>query len=123
MLIKINTDHNIQGREALAGRLTGVVEHALARVSEHITRVEIHLSLESGGKSGQSDKRCVMEARVESHQPIVVSDQAGSLDQAVEGAAAKMLRAVDSAYGRLRSRSQRSGSEAGSGLAQDADAD
>ena len=123
MLIKINTDHNIQGREALAGRLTGVVEQALARVSEHITRVEIHLSLESGGKSGQSDKRCVMEARVESHQPIVVSDQAGSLDQAVEGAAAKMLRAVDSAYGRLRSRSQRSGSEAGSGLAQDADAD
>ena len=111
MLIKINTDHNIQGREALAARLSGVVDHALARVREHITRVEIHLSLESGGKSGQSDKRCVMEARLEGYQPIMVSDQAGSLDQAVEGAAAKMLRAVDSAYGRLRSRSQRSGPE------------
>ena len=122
MLIKINTDHNIQGREALAARLTGVVEHALARVSEHITRVEIHLSLESGGKSGQSDKRCVMEARLEGYQPIVVREQAGSLDQAVEGAAAKMLRAVDSAHGRLRSRSQRSGPAAESAPLPEADA-
>lgn len=122
MLIKINTDHNIQGREALAARLTGVVQHALARVGEHITRVEIHLSLESGGRSGQSDKRCVMEARLEGYQPIVVRDQAGSLDQAVEGAAAKMLRAVDSAYGRLRSRSQRSGAESESAPMPGADA-
>lgn len=122
MLIKINTDHNIQGREALAARLTAVVEHALARVGEHITRVEIHLSLESGGKSGQSDKRCVMEARLEGYQPIVVSDQAGSLDQAVEGAATKMLRAIDGAYGRLRSRSQRSAPEVESVPSPEADA-
>lgn len=122
MLIKINTDHNIQGREALAARLTAVVEQALARVGEHITRVEIHLSLESGGKSGQSDKRCVMEARLEGYQPIMVSDQAGSLDQAVEGAATKMLRAIDSAHGRLRSRSQRSRQEAESAPAPEPDA-
>lgn len=32
MHIQINTDHNIQGREALAGRLTGLVAKSLDRV-------------------------------------------------------------------------------------------
>jgi hypothetical protein len=109
MQIQINTDHNIQGREALASRLAGVVEHALARVSEHITRVELHLSIESGGRSGQSDKRCVMEARLEGRQPIVVTEQSGTIDQAVDGAAGKLLRAIDSTLGRLRDKSQRGG--------------
>lgn len=112
MQIQINTDHNIQGREALAARLGGEVKDALGRVAEHITRVEVHLSIESGGRSGQSDKRCVMEARMEGMQPLVVTEQAGSLDQAVAGAAGKMLRQIDSTLGRLRDRSQR-GEESG----------
>jgi hypothetical protein len=76
MQILINTDHNIQGREALAARLSGVVDQALRRVAEHITRVEVHLSIESGGKSGQSDKRCAMEARLEGLQSLTVTDDA-----------------------------------------------
>lgn len=108
MQIKINTDHNIQGREALAERLTGVVEHALHRVAEHITRVEVHLSIESGGRSGQSDKRCAMEARLEGQQPVVVTEHAGTLDQAVNAAADKLLRAIDGQIGKLRDKSHRS---------------
>jgi len=107
MQIKINTDHNIQGREALAARLSGVVDKELGRVAEHITRVEVHLSIESGGRSGQSDKRCVMEARVEGFEPVVVSEQSGTLDQAVVGAAAKMLRAIDNTIGRRREKKLR----------------
>jgi len=107
MQIKINTDHNIQGREALSARLSGVVENALDRVADRITRVEIHLSIESGGKSGQSDKRCVMEARLEGFDPVVVSEQAGSIDQAVVGASVKMLRAIDNTLGRVRDKNHR----------------
>lgn len=107
MQIQINTDHNIQGREALAARLSGVVANALDRVAEHITRVEVHLSIESGGKSGQSDKRCVMEARLERLQPVVVTEQSGTLDQAVDGAAGKLLRLIDSTLGRLRDKNHR----------------
>jgi len=83
------------------------VAAALGRVAEHITRVEVHLSIESGGRSGQSDKRCVMEARLEGLKPAVVTEQAGTLDQAVIGAAGKLLRVIDHTFGRLRDKNQR----------------
>ena len=50
MQIHTHTDSTIEGREALAVHVTEVVERALNRSSEHITRVEVHLSDESGGK-------------------------------------------------------------------------
>ena len=111
MQIQINTDHNIQGREALAERLSGVVQGALRRVSDNITRVEVHLSIESGGRSGQSDKRCTMEARLEGQQPVVVTEHAGTLDQAVNAAAEKLLRAIDGKIGKLRDKSHRAGQQ------------
>lgn len=94
MQIQINTDHTIEGHEALAAQVSAVVESALSRVSDHITRVEVHLSDENSDKHGQSDKRCMMEARVEGRQPIAVTHQAATLDQAVNGAADKLTRLI-----------------------------
>ena len=54
MHIQINTDHNIENHEAMAAQIRGVVESALSRISDHITRVDIHLSTESGLKSSQN---------------------------------------------------------------------
>ena len=102
MQIQINTDHSIEGHEALAAQVSGVVESALSRFSDHITRVEVHLSDESGHKSSQNDKRCIMEARLEGHQPIAVTHHAATLDQAVDGAADKLTRLIESTLGRLR---------------------
>ena len=51
MQIQINTDHNIKGHEALAAQVRGVVESALSHLSDHITRVEVHLSDESSHKT------------------------------------------------------------------------
>ena len=101
MQIQINTDHNIEGREALATQVSGAVESALSRVSDHITRVEVHLSDENSSKSGQNDKRCMMEARLEGRQPIAVTHQAATLDEAVDGAADKLARLIESTLGRL----------------------
>jgi len=100
--VQINTDHNIEGREALAVHVSGVVKSALNRISDHITRVEVHLSDENGHKSGQNDKRCVMEARLEGRQPIAVTHHAATLHQAVDGAADKLTRLVESTIERLR---------------------
>ncbi len=100
MQIQVNTDHNIEGRETLADWIRGTVETALGRDSEHITRVEVHLTDEDGHKSGQNDKCCVMEARLEGHQPIAVSDRSETLEQAVNGAAGKLARLVESTLGR-----------------------
>ena len=107
MQIQINTDHNIEGREALSNHVSGIVETALNRVSDHITRVEVHLSDENGDKSGQNDKRCMLEARLEGRQPIAVTHQAATLEQAVDGAADKLVRLIESTLGRRHDRESR----------------
>ena len=102
MQIQFNTDHNIEGHEALATQVRGVVERALRHISDHITRVEVHLSDDRSHKSCQNDKRCMMEARLEGLQPIAVTHQAATVDQAVDGAADKLARLIESTLGRLR---------------------
>lgn len=103
MQIKINTDSNIEGHEALAGQVRSVVEIALSRFSNHITRVEVHLSDEnSDKKGGNNDMRCMMEARIEGRKPIAVNHHAATLDQALDGAADKLCRMIESTLGRLR---------------------
>lgn len=100
MHIQINTDHNIEIHEALASHMRSTVEAALSHFSDHITRVEMHLSDENAGKSGQHDKRCLLEARIEGRQPMAVTQEAASLGQAVDGAADKLARSIESALGR-----------------------
>jgi len=107
MQIHINTDSNIEGHQALVAQVSGVVDKALSRISDHITRVEVHLSDENSQKSGQNDKRCMMEARLEGRQPIAVTDQAATLNQAVEGAAGKLTRLIESTLGRLHDQKDR----------------
>jgi ribosome-associated translation inhibitor RaiA len=107
MQIQLNTDRNIEGDEALAAQVSGAVESALSRFSDHITRVEVHVSDENGDKSGRDDMRCMMEARLEGRQPIAVTHQAATLDQAVEGAADKLTRLIESTLGRLRDQRSR----------------
>lgn len=102
MHIQINTDHNIEGREALAAHVTGVVENALSRFSERITRVEVHISDQKSDKSGQNDKQCTMEARLEGRQPTAVTHHAANVNDAVHGAANKLKRMVESTLERLK---------------------
>ncbi len=113
MQIQTNTDSNITGSEGLAALAKTIVEGALARFSDQITRVEIHLSDENGTDQGNAadrprfgveDKRCMMEARLEGHQPIAVTHQAATVEQAMDGAADKLKRSIESTLGRLGDR-------------------
>lgn len=101
MKIQLNTDAHIHGTEALAAQVSAAVTQALERFSAHISRVEVHLSDENGGKSGPHDQRCMLEARLEGRQPLAVTDQAATLEQAVQGAAQKLAHLLDSTLGRL----------------------
>lgn len=107
MKFQLNTDVHIDGTETLAAQVRATVEQALDRFSAHITRVEVHLSDENGGKGGQHDQRCMLEARLEGRQPVAVTDQAATLDQAVQGAAQKLARLLDSTLGRLHDHRER----------------
>ena len=101
MKIQVNTDHNIHGHEATLENIEATIEGILGHLASHISRVEVHVSDENANKGGNNDKRCVMEARLERHQPVAVTEEAASLDQAVAGAAHKLRRLIDHTLGRL----------------------
>ena len=102
MQIQINMDHKIEGHEALVAQVNGVLENALSRFSDHITRVEVHLNDEKSHKSNGDHMRCVMEARLEGQQPIAVTHHGATFDQAVDGAADKLTKLIENTLGRLR---------------------
>ena len=97
MKIQIGSGPNITIHEALSTEISSVVEGALSRYSDHITRVEVHLSDQNSDKKvGHDTMRCMLEARLEGRQPIAVTHQASTVDQAVDGAADKLTRLIES---------------------------
>ena len=44
--------------------------------------------------------QCTLEARLEGHQPLAIKHHGANLNQAIEGAAEKMSRLIDSTLGR-----------------------
>jgi len=99
--IQVNTDGNVEGGEELSACISTEIHTRLDRFSEHITRIEVHLSDENADKSGDSDKRCLIEARLKGRQPEVARDQAATLEGAYSGAAKKLQRALETTLGRL----------------------
>ncbi len=104
MQIQINTDHNIEGREKFTAKIEELVETELNRFSGQISRVEVHLSDENSDREGHSDKRCMIEARLNGRQPTAVTQEAESLNQAIDGAIEKLKRSIESTLGRLAAR-------------------
>lgn len=104
MTIQFNTDNNIKGSEALRAPVIALISAELSRFSAHITRIEVHLTDQDGKKHGLDDKRCVLEARLEGMQPIAVTKDAGSRDQALEGALEKLKASLETVLGRKKAR-------------------
>lgn len=105
MQIQVNTDNNISGDERLGQVVEETLKQTLARFASQITRLEVHLSDEnSNSKSGVIDKRCLLEARLTGRKPTTVSDTALTIDQAVKGAAQKMVNLLESELGKLGER-------------------
>ena len=102
MLVRINTDKNIDGSARMRIYFSGVIESTLERFTDHITRVEVHLSDENSQKEGPDDKRCLIEARVKGLQPIAVTHKAESLVEAVIGAAEKMKNTLRTTIAKMR---------------------
>ncbi len=107
MHVQINTDSNIEGENALTQQVEAVVRGTLDRFSERITRVDVHLSDENSDKtSGIADMRCLLEASLVGLQSTVVSHQARTVEQAVEGAAEKLKHSIETTLGRIDDRSR-----------------
>ncbi len=104
MDVQINTANNVAGRDTLTRQLEETVRTRLSRFSERLTRVEVHVGDENGDRNVGDDKRCVIEVRPAGRDPISVTEQAGSIDQAASGALTKVATALDRTFGRITSR-------------------
>ena len=111
MQININTDSTIERQAGLNDHVQSVVEAAISRFRDQITRVEVHLSNNNSQKSSDGDNRCLLEVRMNNYQPIAVSDHAATLHQAIAGAAEKMKHAIESTVGRLADTKRRPNSK------------
>jgi hypothetical protein len=104
MHFQLRTDNHIKNSEDLADRVRAAVEGSLTRhYAERVRRMEVYLQDVNGHKGG-IDKRCAIEAHLAGHQPVAVSHQAASVDEAVGGAVDKLSSALEHTLGRLADR-------------------
>jgi ribosome-associated translation inhibitor RaiA len=102
MQVLVNHDNHVQLAAETSERLSRTIEDSLSQFADRITRVEMHLGDENGGKHGNADKRCMLEARMSHIQPIAVTHQAESLQLAIDGALDKLGNAIGHAIGKLK---------------------
>ena len=102
MTIQLNTDKHLSVHEAFGNKLDDLLSEELSRFSEHITRLEVHLSDENGSKEGINDKRCLLEARLEGRQPMAVTGLANTYELAVNSAIDKLKASLNRILGRIR---------------------
>jgi len=107
MQIQVNASNGIENKEALERWADAEIKDNLSRFAEEVTRVEVHLSDETTGKSGGGDKRCTMEARLAHHQPVAVTHDAPMLDEAFRGAAGKLKRLLEHTLAKLDNKRDR----------------
>ena len=100
MQILVHTDNNISGPAAMTDHVESEVAAALARFSDRVTRVEVHLSDQSAGRATEADIRCMLEGRPEGGSPVTVTDDAGSVDAALAGALHRLDHLLASREGR-----------------------
>ena len=104
MQVHVNHDNHLRIAQDTSERLSRTIEEALVQYQQQITRVDMHLGDVNGSKHGDSDKRCLLEARVDHMAPIAVSHQAPSVQQAIDGALSKLDSALGRAIGKLRAK-------------------
>jgi len=104
MQVLVRTDHNLNSGD-LQNYVESAVTAAVDRFAQQVTRVEAHLGdNNSRSKSGADDMRCMLEARVSGAKPVAVTHQAENVRLAVDGAADKLLKALESTLGKLDDR-------------------
>lgn len=101
MDIQFNTASSVEGKQALEAYMSETITEALARFSDKITRIEVHVSDQNGDKKSPNDKKCVIEARLKGMDPIAVTATGDTIKIAVTSAITKVKAALDTAVGKL----------------------
>ena len=108
MHVKVNTSNGIENKDSLERWAADYLNEQLRRFNQDITAIEVQLTDENqADKGGISDKRCMLEARVNGREPIAVTNFAPDQDLAFRGATEKLAHALDHALGKLDRRGHR----------------
>lgn len=102
MIIQFHSDNNIQSDETLVAQYQPIIDRAVKRFGDRVSRVIVSLGDENGKKEGSFDKRCMIEARLDGLSPQAVTAHADTLDQAVREAADKLKSALTSVVEKQR---------------------
>jgi len=101
MQVQVNTSNGVENKDTLERWANDFLQDALARFRQEITRVEVQLSDENSATKGATDVRCMMEARLNGHEPLAVNHHAETQDLAFRGAAQKLIRLLEHTLGKL----------------------
>lgn len=101
MQVQVNTGDGLSGKDTLERWTTEFLNGELGRFVDEIARVEVHLTDEAKGKRNGEDTRCMLEARLNGHEPLAVQHHAENMDEAIRGAARKLVRALEHTLGKL----------------------
>lgn len=108
MKVQVNTSNDIDNKDALERWASDYLNEHLGRFDQDLTSVEVQLTDENhGAKGGGIDKRCMMEARVAGREPIAVTNYGPDQNLAFRGAADKLAKALEHAFGKLDRREHR----------------
>ncbi len=100
MNIHVNSDKTIDVDANLTQLVESDVSRVLDRFVKKLTRVEIHLSDIDNKKTGQADKRCLIEVRPTGARPLTASATSTKTELAVSEALGKMQRSLTTFFGR-----------------------
>ncbi|WP_316829567.1 HPF/RaiA family ribosome-associated protein [Pedobacter aquatilis] len=102
MTIHLNTDKNLTIHQEYEDKIQTQIDSALARFSDLITRIEVHLSDENGSKDGLEDKRCLIEAKITGKEPIAVTNLGNTYDLAIAGGLTKLKSKLETLAGKIK---------------------
>lgn len=102
MIIAINTDNHIEGKERMKNYFESVLSDSLKRFEDRISRLDVKLSDEnSGAKKSDSDKRCSITAHITGLKDVAVTNNADTIEKAIQGAIPKLKSALEHAIGKM----------------------
>ncbi|MBQ0131019.1 MAG: HPF/RaiA family ribosome-associated protein [Comamonas sp.] len=108
MQVQVHTDATIQGGESLESWVREEVNTKLARLKEHVVRVEVFLTgVDAIKTTGAPGKKCVLETRANGRQPVAVNAEAEKVKDAFNAALEKLRRTVESDLDKVRDKSIR----------------
>ncbi len=100
MQFQFNSDSSVMGTENVAERIEAQLRERLARFTDRLSRLEVHVSDENGPKGGDDDKSCMIEARIKGEKPIGVTGKASGVDAAARIAANTLVQRLERHFGK-----------------------